>query len=181
MIKVTKCRLVMLLAVKSILSLLSLTLLTVIIHEGAHFITAFILKVPILSFTLLDPQYFAPVFVSSITQRTLQIMVVSYSGGLVAGLLLLTSLIFTREWFKQSLYRWLLGFYIAALAFWQLCQGVLEGAFHGMYVSDATNVLSLSYWVGYAFAFLGMALYWVLGPSVRDLITKEMLKFQDAF
>lgn len=159
--------------IKSFLSLLALALLTIIIHEGAHLITAFIMKVPIMSFTWFDPRYFAPVFVSSAREYTVPAMVVSYSGGLVTGLLLLIILALKREWFQQSLYRWLLGFYMATFGFWHLCQGILEGAFHDVYISDATNILSLSYCVGYASAVLGMVLYWIFMPGVRGLISKE--------
>ena len=164
---------VMLLAVKSFFSLIALVLLTIIIHEGAHYIAATIMKVPIASFTWFDPRYLAPVFVSGSTEYTLGCKVVSYAGGLVTGVLLLAILFFKRDWFKQSLYRWLLGFYMATFGFWQLCQGILEGAFHDMYIADATNLLSLSYCVGYASAVLGMALYWVFMPGVRSLIAKE--------
>ena len=159
--------------VKSFFSLIALVLLTIFIHEGAHYVTAIILKVPILSFTWFDPQYFAPVFVSGSTEYTLGVKVVSYAGGLVTGILLLAILVLKREWFKQSLYRWLLGFYIATFGFWQICQGILEGAFHDMYIADATNILSLSYCVGYASAVLGMALYWVFMPRLKGLIAKE--------
>jgi len=167
-------RVVTLLAVKSFLSLIALVLLTSIIHEGAHLVTAVIMKVPILSFTWFDPRYFAPVFVSGATEYTLRVMVVSYSGGLVTGLLLLLILALKREWFKQSLYRWLLGFYVATFGFWQICQGILEGAFHDMYVSDASNVFGLSYCIGYASAVLGMALYWILMPGLKRLLAKEL-------
>jgi len=158
--------------IKSLLSLLALALLTIIIHEGAHLITALIMKVPIMSFRWFDPRYFAPVFVSSAREYTLPAMVVSYSGGLVTGLLLLIILALKREWFQQSLYRWLLGLYMAAFGFWHLCQGILEGVFHDMYIADATNIFSLSYGIGYASAFLGMALYWIITSGARSLITK---------
>ena len=169
-----KARAVILLAIKSVSSLIALVLLTVIIHEGAHFAAAVVMRVPIASFTWFDPHYFAPVFVSGSTEPTLGMQVVSYAGGLVTGVLLLAILILKREWFRQSLYRWLLGFYIATFGFWQVCQGILEGAFHDMYIADATNILSLSYCIGYASAVLGMALYWVFMPGVKDLlITRE--------
>lgn len=157
---------VMLFAIKSFFSLIALVLLTIIIHEGAHYVAAVIMKVPIASFTWFDPRYFAPAFVSGSTEYTLGVKVVSYAGGLVTGVLLLAILVFKRGWFKQSLYRWLLGLYIATFGFWQICQGILEGAFHDMYIADATNILSLSYCVGYASAVLGMALYWVFMPGL---------------
>jgi len=166
-------RIVILLAVKSFFSLIALVLLTIVIHEGAHYVTAVIMKVPIASFTWFDPRYLAPVFVSGSTEYTLGAKVVSYAGGLVTGVLLLAILVFKRNWFTQSLYRWLLGFYMAMFGFWQLCQGILEGAFHDMYIADATNILSLSYCIGYASAVLGMALYWVFMLGIRGLIARE--------
>ena len=159
--------------VKSFFSLIALVLLTIVIHEGAHYVAAFIMKVPILSFTWFDPHYLAPVFISGSTEYTWEVMVVSYAGGLVTGVLLLAILILKREWFKQSLYQWLLGFYIATFGFWQICQGILEGAFHDMYIADATNILSVSYCVGYASAVLGMVLYWVFRPELKGLILSE--------
>jgi len=164
---------VILLAVKSLVSLIALFLVTSAIHEGTHYVAAIIMKVPIASFTWFDPRYLASVFVSGATEYTWEVMVVSYTGGLVAGALLLAILFLKREWFKQSLYRWLLGFYVVTFGFWHLCQGILEGAFHDMYIADATNILSLSYCAGYASAVFGMALYWVLMPGVKGLIAKE--------
>ena len=166
-------RIVIALAVKSFLSLIALVLLTVLIHEGAHYAVALIMKVPIASFIWFDPRYFAPVFVSASTEHTLGYNVVSYAGGLVTGLLLVAILVLKREWFRRSLYRWFLGFYIATFGFWEICQGILEGAFHDMYIADVTSILSLSYCIGYASAVLGMALYWVFMPGVKGLIAKE--------
>ena len=162
--------------VKSLLSLLALVSLTLVIHEGAHLVTAVIMRIPILSFTWFDPRYLAPVFVSGATEYTLRVMIVSYSGGLVTGLLLLAIMALKREWFKQSLYRWFLGFYIATFGFWEICQGILEGAFHDWYIANAANILSLSYYIGYAFAICGMALYWVFAAGLKDLIVSEQGK-----
>ena len=175
MSKWAKVRFVILEATKSFLSLIALVLLIVVIHEGTHYVTAIIMKVPIASFTWFDPHYFAPVFVSASTEYTLGYKVVSYAGGLVTGVVLLLAILaLKRGWFRQSLYRWFLGFYIATFGFWEICQGILEGAFHDMYTADATNILSLSYCVGYASAVLGMALYWVFMPGLKGLLAKEL-------
>ena len=156
----------LLLATKSVLSLIALLLLATIIHEGAHYIAAIILNIPIASFTWFDPRYLTPVFISGSTEYTLGMQVVGYAGGLVTGVLLLAVLALKRDWFKQTLYRWFLGFYIAIFGFWEVSQGILEGAFHEMYIADITNVLSLSYFICYASAFLGMALYWGFLPGM---------------
>lgn len=162
--------------VKSFFSLIALVLLTTVIHEGTHYVAAVITKVPIASFTWFDPRYLAPVFVSGSTEYGLGVKVVSYAGGLVTGVLLLAILVLKREWLKQSLYRWLLGFYMATFGFWEICQGILEGAFHDMYIADATDILSLSYCVGYASAVLGMALYWVFMLGAKGLIVGKQGK-----
>ena len=97
-------------------------------------------------------------------------MILGYAGGLVTGVLLLVILLLKRVWFKQSLYRWLLGLYVAMFGFWEICQGILEGAFHQAYISNATNLLfSPTHYTGYASAFLGMAVYWLLMPRLREL------------
>jgi len=82
-------------------------------------------------------------------------------------------LAFKREWFKQSLYRWLLGLYIATLGFWHLSQGILEGAFHDMFVTGAANIFSLSNCIGYASGVLGLALYLAFMPGIKRIIAKE--------
>ena len=176
MSKWAKVRFVILEATKSFLSLIALVLLTVLIHEGAHYVVALIMKVPIASFTWFDPRYFAPVFVSASTEYTLGMHGVSYAGVLVTGVLLLAILALKRGWFRQSLYRWFLGFYIATFGFWEICQGILEGAFHDMYIADATNILSISYCAGYASAFLGIVSYWLFAPGLKDLIVSEQDK-----
>ena len=97
-------------------------------------------------------------------------MTVGYAGGLVTGVLLLASLLLKRAWFKQSLYRWLLGLYVAMFGFLEICQGILEGAFHQAYISNAVNLLfSPTHYIGYASAFLGMFLHWLLMPRLREL------------
>jgi len=84
---------VILLSVKSIFSLLLLFILTVIVHEGAHYITALILGIPIAHFTWFDPNYFAPAFFSGSTEHTTRMIMVGYAGGLATGVLLLAILL----------------------------------------------------------------------------------------
>ena len=62
---------------------------------------------------------------------------------------------------------------MVTFGYWQVSLGILEGAFHKMYIAGATNIFSLPHWIGYASAFLGMALYWILMPKVKHLIEKE--------
>ena len=68
---------VILLGIRSFLSLIALVLISIVIHEGAHYVAALIMKVPIASFTWFDPRYLAPVFVSGSIEYTLGYKVVS--------------------------------------------------------------------------------------------------------
>ncbi|MEE8470284.1 MAG: hypothetical protein V3S51_03035 [Dehalococcoidia bacterium] len=162
------------LAVKSALSFFALTLATVLVHEGAHLVFAIMTKVPIESFSWFDPQYLAPGFFSGPTENVLGLTVVGYAGGLAAGAFLLTLLVLKRKWFSRSVFRWLLGCYIATLGLWQICQGILEGAFHDMYISDATNIFSLTYGIGYVSALLGIALYYISMPGPVEFETCQV-------
>jgi hypothetical protein len=166
---VTTNRSIILLAIKSVLSLLALVLLTIIIHEGAHFIAALALAIPIEHFTWFNPNYFAPVFVSGSTEYTTRMTIVSYAGGLITGVLLLAILAVKRDWLRQSPYHWILGFFFATSGFYQLYLGIFEGAFHDRYVSYATNLFGFTNLIGYVCAFLGMALYcWIFKPRLKE-------------
>ena len=168
--KTTNRSSVLFLGVKCAFSLFVLFIINVFIHEGAHYFTALVLGIPIAHFTWFDPNYFAPVFVSASKDYTTGMTIVSCAGGLVTGALSLGILLFKRNWFKQSIYRWLLGSYIVTFGFWQICQGTLEGAFHQIYISNATNLLfSPAHYIGYASAFLGMFLYWLFMPRIKEL------------
>ncbi len=147
-----------------------LFIFTVIIHEGAHYITSLLLGIPVVHFTWFDPNYFAPVFISASRVYTAGMRVVSYAGGLFTGILLLSILVFRWNWFKQSLYRWFLGLYLVTFGSWQVCQGILEGAFHQEYILHAAYLLlSPTHYIGYASAFVGIALYWILMPRLKEL------------
>ena len=168
--KTTSRRSVIFLGVKSALSLFMLFIVTIIIHEGAHYITSLLLSIPVVHFTWFDPNYLAPVFISASKEYTAGMTVVSYTGGLFTGMLLLSILIFRWNGFKQSLYRWFLGLYLATFGAWQICQGILEGAFHQAYITNATSLLfSPTHYIGYASAFLAMLIYWLIMPRLQEL------------
>lgn len=160
------------LGVKAALSLFALFVINIILHESAHYIAASIFGVSISRFSWFDPVYFAPVFVSASEEYKLGMTIVSYAGGLFTGILLLSILVCKWNWFKRSLYRWFLGLYLVTFGSWQICQGILEGAFHEVYISNASNLLfSPAHYIGYAAAFLGMFMYWLLTPRSRQLVT----------
>jgi len=168
--KTTSRSRVIFLGVKSASSLFLLFIITIIIHEGAHYITSLLLGIPVVHFTWFDPNYFAPVFISASTEYTAGMTMVSYTGGLFTGILLLSLLLFRWNWFKQSLYRWFLGLYLATFGAWQISQGILEGAFHQAYITNATSLLfSPTHYIGYACAFLAMFTYLLLMPRLREL------------
>ena len=158
------------LGVKSALSLFALFVLNIILHEGAHYIVASILGVSISHFSWFDPAYFAPAFVSTSRENTTDMAIVSYAGGLFTGILLLSILVFRWNWLRQSRYRWFLGLYLVAFGSWQTCQGILEGAFHQAYILNAGNLIfSPAHYIGYAAVFLGMFVYYLLMPRLKEL------------
>ena len=53
---INRTRAVILLGIRSFLSLIALVLLSTVIHEGAHYIAAVIMKVPIAYFAWFDPR-----------------------------------------------------------------------------------------------------------------------------
>ncbi len=55
----------MLLAGKCVFSLVITFLVTVVVHEGAHYLTAVVLGIPITRFSWFDSNYFAPVIFSA--------------------------------------------------------------------------------------------------------------------
>ncbi|MFC2059921.1 hypothetical protein ACFLTZ_02350 [Chloroflexota bacterium] len=60
-----------LLLTKSVFPLIGLVLLTVIIHEGAHYGTALMMGVPITFFPWFEPGYFAPAFFVGSEEHTM--------------------------------------------------------------------------------------------------------------
>ena len=156
---------IILVGVNAALSLFALLVITVIIHEGAHYITASMLGIPIAHFALFDPKYFAPALYSVSKEYTAGMAIVSYAGGLFTGLILLSILILRWNWFKQSLYRWFLGLFLATFGAWQISNGIIEGAFHQTYILNATKLFfSPTHSVMYASCFVGMVIYWLYMP-----------------
>jgi len=170
----SKNRRLALIIVKLALPLPVLVVLIVIFHEGAHFVTALILGVPVANFVWFDPNYLSPVLKSASVGYSNEAQIVGYTGGLVTGALLLAVLALKRDWFKKSLYKWFLGLSIATFGFWQISHGILEGAFHHKYISDVTNLFSSSYYIGYASGFLGTVLYWLSMRGFKELLVKEI-------
>ena len=170
----SKNRRLVLIVGKLTLSLLALVLLTVIVHEGAHLVTARILGIPIANFVWFDPKYLSPVIKSASVGYPIETQIVDYAGGLVTGALSLAVLALKRGWFRKSLYKWFLGLSIATFGFWQISHGILEGAFHQKYMSDVTNLLSSSYYIGYAAGLFGMVLYWLSMRGLKELLVREI-------
>ncbi len=162
---------VALLGIKSALSLFALLVITVILHESAHYSAACILRIPMAHFTLFEPKYFAPALYSASQDYTSGMAIVSYAGGLLTGIILLSVLIFRWNWFKQSLYRWFLGLYLATFGAWQISNGILEGAFHQTYILNATKLFfSPTHYLQYASALIGIAVYWLFMPRQKGIV-----------
>ncbi len=165
----TKRRRLAILVVKSILSLIGVFAITVLVHEGMHYLTARVLNVPIAYFRWFDVRYFAPVIVAASADFNISMIAVSCAGGFVTGILFLMTVVLRRNWFRRSLYGWLLGLDLAMFGSWQISQGILEGAFHQTYIANAARIFSPVSLIGYIAGLVGFALYWLIIPRVRTL------------
>lgn len=129
-----------------------------VVHELAHLAAALVFGIQVISFTPFDPAYLSPAIrISPDTDASLR-PPFWYAGGWGAGLLMLLPLVPNRRWFLGSFDRWALGLSLATMGFVQLGLGVLEGAFHQLYIEGAgggANVL-VAAWAG----MVGFLLYW---------------------
>lgn len=118
---------------KSVLCVLSSSAIFYIastFHEASHLAVAKALGVPVESI-----DWLRHVIIYGDVSKDSAIVVVDYVGGLATGVLLFGTLIVMRKWFRQSVYRWFFGMFIAAICLMQVCEGILEGAFHEAYIA----------------------------------------------
>ena len=143
---------------------MAVALAAITLHELAHLVAAGILGIDIVSIRWFDPAHIALVIQISPNTNSSLLLPFWYAGGLTAGIVLLSPLVVRRGWFTQSLKRWTLGLCLATLAFIQLSQGILEGAFHDFYISDAGNIIDAGSLLQTSCGLLGLLSYLVLFP-----------------
>lgn len=121
---------------------LVLLIVTVLVHELAHLVTAVSLGIPVAEFTLFEPTKLAPVMYMSNVETTWNVSLVGYAGGLATGglwLLIYLELFIRRRLSEAGPGWWLAGLAVATLAAWQLGQGFIEGGFPEAYLMDPGN------------------------------------------
>lgn len=146
----------------AVLSTVVLIFLTIIVHELAHLVAAFILGIPILNFSWFDPAHLAPAITFRTTENSIGLAVIQYSGGLVTGALLLTAYVayfVSNKYAERGPAWWLIGLVIALLAFWQIGQGMIEGCLHQIYLLEAARLGSLSFAMQCLFIVTGFAVH----------------------
>lgn len=146
------------------LSLLALFFVTIVLHEGVHYLTALITGVPFDRFTWFSPATFSPALFSAASLDTPGYFLVSLSGGLITGGVLLAVLFIGRRWWRRSLFHWLSGLYLSCFGCWQLAVGMLEGAWHDEYIQQATTLLSPLSLVSIGALLVGLIAYGILIP-----------------
>lgn len=123
---------------------LALVLITVIMHEAAHILTAVAFGAQLgelrLGFMGINPSVTLPEWFTGVRQT-----VVHYAGGLTAGVALLTYylLYWARRYRRTpSFFYWSLGAVTLVLSAMQFATGYLEGRYHAAYIIGAMSFLS---------------------------------------
>lgn len=124
-----KVRTTILFAAKSVFALITLIMAVVIIHEGAHYVSAVIMNIPVRYSAHFDINYVSWILFSGAREYSTRAIIGSYVGGLFTGLAFLVPLVLKRNVFKKSPFLWMIGLYLATLGCWQVGQGIIEGAF----------------------------------------------------
>lgn len=153
-----------------------LVVITVVVHELAHLIAAFVMGVPVDAFTWFDPTSISPAITFGPTDNQLGVVIVLFSGGLVTGalwLIICSTFFISKKYAERGLLWWLLGLFVAVLAFWQVGQGVLEGVLHQTYTSGAGKAGSFSFVIQCLFIILGLLIYLWPTHLWRDLLHKK--------
>jgi hypothetical protein len=157
------------------LYLLILVLAFVIIHEGAHILAALALGARFdelkLGFYGVNPSVTLPEYFIG-TRQTL----VSYAGGLAAGMILL--LFYLLYWVRRyhstpTFFYWSLGLVTVTFSGAQLAMGYLEGRYHAAYIIGAGSLFSLTDIVTYGWALSAIIFHFALCPLHRMKIASQ--------
>jgi hypothetical protein len=160
-----------------LLYLVSVSLISIIIHEASHALAALLLGVPFtelgLRFYGINPSVTIPAWFIG-TPR----LVVYYAGGLVSGLIMLFTYLFywMRRYNRQaSVLRWSLGLFTIEVAVIQLAISYFEGGYHAAYIIDSGSVFSPTHILICGFMIAAFFLHRVLNPSskMRETITNK--------
>ena len=149
-----------------VLYLVSVALISIIVHETSHMLTAWLLGVPFaeleLGFYGINPSVTIPSWFSG-TPR----IIVYYAGGLVTGLILLFMYLFFWMWRyhrQPSVLSWFFGLITLEFAVYELAIGYLEGSYHEAYIAGSGSLFSMTDIPVYLFMVSAFFLHRVLTP-----------------
>ena len=152
-----------------VLYLISVAAISVAIHEAAHIIAAWFLGVPFaelkLGFYGINPSVTLPAWFTG-TPR----LVVYYAGGLVPGLILLSTYLFywVRRYRRQpAILSWSLGLVTIVLAAMQLAIAYMEGHYHEAYINNAGSLFSSTGIWAYGFMVSAFFFHSALSPRAK--------------
>jgi hypothetical protein len=152
-----------------VLYLVSLALISLIVHEVSHVLAALLLGVPFaeleLGFYGINPSVTTPAWFSG-TPR----LVVYYAGGLVPGLMLLCMYLFfwiRRYNRRPSIPNWCFGLVTLELAVLQLAISYLEGSHHSAYIAGAGLLFSSTHILIYGFMISAFFIHRALSPRSK--------------
>ncbi len=143
-----------------IIAIIPVGFLVVVIHEGAHYVVAKAVGIHVTSVSWLGGKV-----TYMIEERTWGLTLADYAGGLVAGSVLLITVILKRNWFQKTPYHLLVGMFIAGFGVYQVVEGSLEGASHDAYMAGG-----LIHIIAVILAALTTVVYYFMGSK------PEMLK-----
>ena len=159
-----------------VLYLVSVALISIIVHEASHILAALLLGVPFaeleLGFYGINPSVTVPSWFSG-TPR----LIVYYAGGLVSGLILLFTYLFfwMRRYHRQpSILRWSFGLVTLEMAVIQLAISYLEGSYHEAYIAGSRSLFSPTHILIYGFMISAFFLHRALSPrrKIRETSRK---------
>lgn len=151
--------------------LITVLVLTIIIHESAHFFTALVMGVP---FSEIEIEWirFNPSVTIPDRFFNAPLGLFYYAGGFTAAFVLLCGyfLVWYRRYInKPSFMTWAYGAITMMSIGTQLGQGYLEGRFHAAYISYADSLFNVASLVVYGFFALAMFSHFKLFPTTKLL------------
>ena len=160
-----------------VLYLVSVSLISIMIHEASHALAALLLGVPFAELGLgyygINPSVTIPDWFTGAPR-----LVVYYAGGLVSGLIMLFTYFF--YWMRRynrhaSVLRWSLGLFTIEVAVIQLAISYFEGGYHTAYIVDSGSIFSPTHILICGFMIAAFFLHRVLSPSskIRETTTNK--------
>lgn len=126
-------------------------------HELAHIFVGKWLGLPYAGFSLYDQTTGAPTVHWGTFETSTRLTITHWVGGLSGALFAVGVFLVLLRWIPEKA-RWVILTPIAGIISWQLCVGVLEGAFHDSYIPTEPGAGSVVQKIQLLSLFLGMVI-----------------------